>query len=147
MDPVRGKTKKRMRPIRVLLCKPPLDMHSRGIIVVAQALRDAGMEVIYLEASPSIGPGEIVETAIQEDVDIIGLSILSGSPMVIVSRIISEKENKGIPEVPVIVGGIIPEEEIEGLKGIGVEAVFLPGTPLMDIVNCVNKLARSFDER
>lgn len=143
MDVAERKVKKRRRPIRVLLCKPPLDMHSRGIIVVAQALRDAGMEVIYLEASPSIGPREIVETAIQEDVDVIGLSILSGSPIVIVSKIISEKDYRGIPEVPVIVGGIIPDEELEELKRIGVSSVFMPGTPLSEIVDRINEIVLS----
>lgn len=105
--------------IRVLLCKPPLDMHSRGILVVARGLRDAGMEVIYLEASPHIGAKEIIKTALEEGVDIIGLSILSGSPKIIVSRILAMRDQMGISDVPVIVGGIIPDEEVEELRKIG----------------------------
>jgi methylmalonyl-CoA mutase C-terminal domain/subunit len=109
--------------IRVLLAKPPLDMHSRGILVVATALRDAGMEVIYLEASTKVGLNEIVQTAVQEDVDVIGMSIL------------------GIKDVPVIAGGIFPEEEIEELKSIGIAGIFRPGTPTESIADAIRSLA------
>ncbi len=126
--------------IRVLLCKPPLDMHSRGILVVARGLRDAGMEVIYLEASPHIGAKEIIKTALEEGVDIIGLSILSGSPKIIVSRILAMRDQMGISDVPVIVGGIIPDEEVEELRKIGAAGIFLPGTYMETIVKEIYRL-------
>jgi methylmalonyl-CoA mutase C-terminal domain/subunit len=126
--------------IRVLLCKPPLDMHSRGILVVARGLRDAGMEVIYLEASPHIGAKEIIKTALEEGVDIIGLSILSGSPKIIVSRIIAMRDQMGISDVPVIVGGIIPDEEVKELRKIGAAGIFLPGTYMETIVKEIHRL-------
>ena len=126
--------------IRVLLCKPPLDMHSRGILVVARGLRDAGMEVIYLEASPHIGAKEIIKTALEEGIDIIGLSILSGSPKIIVSRIIAMRNQMGISDVPVIVGGIIPDEEVEELRKIGAAGIFLPGTYMETIVKEIYRL-------
>jgi methylmalonyl-CoA mutase C-terminal domain/subunit len=128
------------RRIRVLLCKPSLDMHSRGILVVARALRDAGMEVIYLEASPHIGAREIIKTALEEGVDIIGLSILSGSPKIIVSRILAMRDQMGISDVPVIVGGIIPDEEVEELRKIGAAGIFLPGTYMETIVKEIYRL-------
>jgi methylmalonyl-CoA mutase C-terminal domain/subunit len=128
------------RRIRVLLCKPPLDMHSRGILVVARGLRDAGMEVIYLEASPHIGAKEIIKTALEEGVDIIGLSILSGSPKIIVSRILAMRDQMGISDVPVIVGGIIPDEEVEELRKIGAAGIFLPGTYMETIVKEIYRL-------
>jgi len=125
---------------RVLLCKPPLDMHSRGILVIARALRDAGMEVVYLEASPNVGPGEIIETALQEGVDLIGVSILSGSPVIILSRLIAVRDQKGLTDVPVIAGGIIPQEEVDELKKVGVAATFTPGTYMEDIVKTIHQL-------
>ena len=128
------------RRIRVLLCKPSLDMHSRGILVVARGLRDAGMEVIYLEASPRIGAKEIIKTALEEGVDIIGLSILSGSPKIIVSRIMAMRDQMGISDVPVIVGGIIPDEEVEELRKIGAAGIFLPGTYMETIVKEIHRL-------
>jgi len=126
--------------IRVLLCKPSLDMHSRGILVVARGLRDAGMEVIYLEASPHIGAKEIIKTALEEGVDIIGLSILSGSPKIIVSRIMAMRDQMGISDVPVIVGGIIPDEEVEELRKIGAAGIFLPGSYMEAIVKEIYRL-------
>ena len=127
--------------IRVLLCKPPLDMHSRGILVVARALRDAGMEVIYLEASPHVGVREIIKTALEETVDIIGLSILSGSPKIILSKIIATRDEMGISDVPVIAGGIIPDEEEEELRKLGVAGLFSPGTYMETIVKEIYRLA------
>ena len=129
------------KKIRVLLCKPSLDMHSRGIMVIARALRDAGMEVVYLEASPQVGAREIVQTQMQEAADVIGMSILSGSPLVIVSKLIAERDKHGLQDVPVVVGGIVPDEEVEELKKIGVAAVFHPGTSLNEMVRTVRDLA------
>lgn len=133
----------RQKRIRVLLCKPPLDMHSRGLLVVAQALRDAGMEVIYLEASPRTGISEIIEAAVQEDVQIIGLSILSGSPTIILSKMIALRNRKEISDVPVVVGGIIPEEEVTELKKIGVSGIFPPGTPMGRIVEEIFQIVKN----
>lgn len=130
----------KQKKIRVLLCKPPLDMHSRGIMFVARVLRDAGLEVIYLEASPRVGPSEIVEAAIQEDVDVIGLSILSGSPVIILSRILDIRNQRGIPDIPVIVGGVVPREDLAELKRIGVADIFSPGTPSNKILESICRL-------
>ena len=127
--------------IRVLLAKPPLDLHSRGILVVAAALRDAGMEVIYLEASPKVGIKEIVQAAMQEDVDIIGMSILSGSPEIILTKLLKARDEMGLKRVPVIAGGIFPEEEIEELRGKGIAGIFRPGTSTDAIVKAIRELA------
>lgn len=129
--------------IRVLLAKPPLDLHSRGILVVATALRDAGMEVIYLEASPKVGLREIVQAAMQEDVDIIGMSIMSGSPGIILPKMLKIRDEIGLKHIPVVAGGIFPEEEIEELKAAGVAGIFRPGTPTESIVETVRELAAS----
>jgi len=129
--------------IRVLLAKPPLDLHSRGILVVAAALRDAGMEVIYLEASPKVGLREIVQAAMQEDVDIIGMSIMSGSPGIILPKMLKIRDEIGLKHIPVVAGGIFPEEEIEELKAAGVAGIFRPGTPIESIVETVRELAAS----
>jgi len=129
--------------IRVLLAKPPLDLHSRGILVVATALRDAGMEVIYLEASPKVGLREIVQAAMQEDVDIIGMSIMSGSPGIILPKMLKIRDEIGLKDIPVVAGGIFPEEEIEELKAAGVAGIFRPGTPIESIVETVRELAAS----
>jgi len=129
--------------IRVLLAKPSLDLHSRGILVVATALRDAGMEVIYLEASPKVGLKEIIQAAMQEDVDVIGMSILSGSPELILSKLLRIRDEMGLKHVPVIAGGIFPEEEIEALKAMGVAAIFRPGAPTESIVDAIRELAAS----
>jgi methylmalonyl-CoA mutase C-terminal domain/subunit len=129
--------------IRVLLAKPPLDLHSRGILVVATALRDAGMEVIYLEASPKVGLREIVQAAMQEDVDIIGMSIMSGSPGIILPKMLKIRDEIGLKHIPVVAGGIFPEEEIEELRAAGVAGIFRPGTPIESIVETVRELAAS----
>lgn len=127
--------------IRVLLAKPPLDLHSRGILLVARVLRDAGMEVVYLEASPKVGLREIVQAAVQEDVDIIGMSILSGSPGIILTKLLKIRDEMGLKDVPIIAGGIFPEEEIEKLMSIGIAEIFRPGTPTQSIVDVVRSLA------
>lgn len=121
-----------VHPIRVLIAKPGLDGHDRGAKVIARALRDAGMEVIYTGLHQT--PEQIVETALQEDVEFIGLSILSGAHSVIVPRVMELIRAKGLTDVGVIVGGIIPEDEVAGLKELGVSEVFAPGAPLESIV-------------
>jgi methylmalonyl-CoA mutase C-terminal domain/subunit len=115
------------RAIRVLIAKPGLDGHDRGAKVIARALRDAGMEVIYTGLRQT--PEMIVEAAIQEDVDVIGLSILSGAHTTLVPRIMDLAREAGIEDVPVIVGGIVPNGDVPALTAVGVRAVFGPGTP------------------
>jgi methylmalonyl-CoA mutase C-terminal domain/subunit len=132
------------RKIRVLLAKPGLDGHDRGVKVVARALRDAGMEVIYTGLHKS--PEQIVEAALQEDVDVIGLSSLSGSHMALFPRVIELlKENEMINDALVVAGGIIPDVDVPKLNEIGIKGIFGPGTDTMDIVEFVkSNLKRSF---
>ncbi len=123
------------RPIRVLVAKPGLDGHDRGAKVIARALRDAGMEVIYTGLFQS--PEQIVETAIQEDVDVIGLSILSGAHDVLVPKIIELLKKRKVNDVMVLVGGIIPQEDERRLKKAGIAGVFGPGSPTREIVKFI----------
>ncbi len=125
------------RKIRVLIAKPGLDGHDRGAKVVARALRDAGMEVIYTGLRQT--PEQIVETAIQEDVDLIGLSILSGAHMILVPKVLKIMKERGL-NVPVFVGGIIPPDDAKKLKEMGVAEVFGPGTPLKQIIERVKEI-------
>jgi methylmalonyl-CoA mutase C-terminal domain/subunit len=118
----------RSQPIRVLVAKPGLDGHDRGAKVIARALRDAGMEVIYTGLRQS--PEMIVNAALQEDVDCIGLSILSGAHNVIVPRILALLRESGAGDILVVLGGTIPSQDIPALREAGVAAVFGPGTPL-----------------
>ena len=120
------------RPIRVLVAKPGLDGHDRGAKVVAAALRDAGMEVIYTGLHQT--PEQIVETAIQEDADAVGISILSGAHMTLVPKIVDGLRENGLEDVLVVVGGTIPREDTEELKRRGVTEVFTPGAPTSEIV-------------
>ena len=123
--------------IRVLLAKPGLDGHDRGVKVIARALRDAGMEVIYTGLRQT--PEQIVSAAVQEDVDIVGLSILSGAHMTIFPRVRQLMKQKGLEDVLLFGGGIIPEEDIPRLKQEGVSAIFLPGTSTEDIVSFIQQ--------
>jgi methylmalonyl-CoA mutase C-terminal domain/subunit len=120
------------KKIRVLMAKPGLDGHDRGAKVVARALRDAGMEVIYTGLRQS--PEDIVEAAIQEDVDAIGLSSLSGAHMALFPEVVKVLKKRGAGDILVVAGGIIPDDDIPKLKKAGIKAVFGPGTPLADIV-------------
>jgi methylmalonyl-CoA mutase C-terminal domain/subunit len=128
----------RRKKIRVLIAKPGLDGHDRGAKVVARALRDAGMEVIYTGIRQT--PEMIVEAALQEDVDVIGLSCLSGAHMELFSEVMERLGVKGMGNVVVVAGGIIPEDDIPALKKMGINAVFGPGTPTSDIVKSIKKL-------
>jgi methylmalonyl-CoA mutase C-terminal domain/subunit len=125
------------RKIRVLIAKPGLDSHDRGAKIVARALRDAGMEVIYTGLRQT--PEQIVETALQEDVDVIGLSILSGAHMVLFPRIMELLKKKGMDDVLVFAGGIIPQEDVPALKKMGIKEVFGPGTPTDVLVKFVRE--------
>jgi methylmalonyl-CoA mutase C-terminal domain/subunit len=121
-----------MRKIRVVIAKPGLDGHDRGAKVIARALRDAGMEVIYTGLRQT--PEQIVSAALQEDADAIGLSILSGAHMHICPRVMELLKEKGLGDVLMMVGGIIPDVDIPKLREAGVKGIFLPGTPMQQIV-------------
>jgi methylmalonyl-CoA mutase C-terminal domain/subunit len=125
------------RRIRVLVAKPGLDGHDRGAKVVARALRDAGMEVIYTGLRQT--PEMVAEAALQEDVDVVGLSILSGAHMALVPRILELLEANGQEHVKVFVGGIIPDEDVPKLAELGVTGMYGPGTSTDDIVNDVRQ--------
>ena len=124
------------RPIRVVVAKPGLDGHDRGVKVVARALRDAGMEVIYTGLHQT--PEQIVETAIQEDADAVGVSILSGAHMTLVPRVIELLREQDAGDVVVTVGGTIPNQDIPELKELGVAEVFTPGAPTQAIIDFIN---------
>jgi len=126
------------RPIRVLIAKPGLDGHDRGAKVVANALRDAGMEVIYTGLHQT--PEMIVEAALQEDVDVVSLSILSGAHMTLFPRVRKLMDEKGLQDVYLIGGGIIPEKDAEKLKEMGVKEIFGPGTDTRDVVAFIEGL-------
>jgi methylmalonyl-CoA mutase C-terminal domain/subunit len=123
------------RKIRVLIAKPGLDGHDRGAKVIARALRDAGMEVIYTGLRQT--PEQIVAAAIQEDVDAIGLSILSGAHNVLFPEIMRLLKEEGGDDIVVFAGGIIPEQDVPKLKAIGIREIFLPGTPTSTAVNAI----------
>ncbi len=121
------------RKIRVVIAKPGLDGHDRGAKIIARALRDAGMEVIYTGLHQT--PEQIVETAIQEDADAVGISILSGAHMTLVPRILDGLKENGAEDVLVVLGGTIPTEDADELRRQGVAAVFTPGAPTAEIVD------------
>ena len=125
------------RKIRVLVAKPGLDGHDRGAKVIARALRDAGMEVIYTGLHQTAKM--IVDTAIQEDVDVIGLSLLSGAHMTLFIDVTNLLKKEKIDDVLVVAGGIIPEDDVPALKKAGVSGVFGPGTPCKEIVDFIKK--------
>ena len=123
------------KKIRVLIAKPGLDGHDRGAKVVARALRDAGMEVIYTGLRQT--PEMIVETALQEDVDVVGLSILSGAHMILFPKIMQLLRDNSLDDVLVVAGGIIPDDDVPLLQEMGVRAVFGPGTPMKEIIDFI----------
>jgi len=128
------------RPIRVLVAKPGMDAHDRGAKVIARAFRDAGMEVIYTGLRQT--PQAIVDAAVDEDVDVVGLSILSGAHNTLVPRIMDLLRQAGLDDVVVVVGGIIPDDDIPALKAAGVAEVFGPGSDLDRIVEFVRQAVR-----
>ena len=130
-----------MRKLRVVIAKPGLDGHDRGAKVIARALRDAGMEVIYTGLRQT--PEQIASAALQEDADVIGLSILSGAHNHIAPRLMELLKQKGLDDVLVVIGGIIPDMDIPRLHDIGVKGVFPPGTAMQDIVTFINDHARA----
>ncbi len=129
------------RPIRVLVAKPGLDGHDRGAKVIARALRDAGMEVIYTGLRQT--PEQIVQAAIQEDVDVVAMSILSGAHNHLFPKVVNLLREEGVDDMLIIGGGVIPEEDIPGLKEAGIEEIFTPGTSTKDVVEFIkNNLKR-----
>jgi methylmalonyl-CoA mutase C-terminal domain/subunit len=127
------------RPIRVLIAKPGLDGHDRGAKIIARALRDAGMEVIYSGLRQT--PDQIATAAVQEDVDVVGLSILSGAHNVLFPEILKLLEEKGAGDMVVLAGGIIPDKDIAPLKALGIREIFLPGTPTQTLVDFIRREA------
>ena len=127
--------------IRVVIAKPGLDGHDRGAKVIARALRDSGMEVIYTGLRQT--PEQIVSAALQEDADVIGLSILSGAHMYICPRVMELLREQHMDDVRVVVGGIIPDVDIPKLNAIGISGIFLPGTPMQQIVDYIRQNART----
>ena len=125
-----------MSKIRVVIAKPGLDGHDRGAKVIARALRDAGMEVIYTGLRQT--PEQIVGAALQEDADVIGLSILSGAHMHICPKVMALLKEKGLEHVLVVIGGIIPDVDIPKLQAMGVRGIFLPGSPMQQIIDFIN---------
>jgi methylmalonyl-CoA mutase C-terminal domain/subunit len=130
-----------VRKIRVVIAKPGLDGHDRGAKVIARALRDAGMEVIYTGLRQT--PEQIVGAALQEDADVIGLSILSGAHMHICPKVMALLRERGLDDVVLVVGGIIPDVDIPKLRDAGVKGIFLPGTPMQEIITFINDNART----
>jgi len=125
------------RKIRVLVAKPGLDSHDRGVKIVARALRDAGMEVVYTGLRQT--PEQIVEAAMQEDVDVLAMSILSGAHMTLLPAVMKLMEERGMSDVLVLAGGIIPDEDVPALKEKGIADVFGPGTPTDEIVGYIHE--------
>lgn len=123
------------KTIRILVAKPGLDGHDRGAKYIARALKDAGYEVIYTGIRQSTGA--IVKTAIQEDVDFIGLSLLSGAHNELFPAVVDALKQEGAEDIIVFGGGVIPEDDLPGLKARGVEAVFTPGTPIQDVIDFI----------
>ena len=130
---------KAKRKIRVLIAKPGLDSHDRGAKIVARALRDAGMEIIYTGLRQTAE--QIVETALQEDVDVIGLSFLSGAHTTLFPKIMQLLKRKKLTDILVFAGGIIPQEDVPAIKKLGIKEVFGPGTPTATLVEFVSKNA------
>jgi methylmalonyl-CoA mutase C-terminal domain/subunit len=129
------------RRIRVVVAKPGLDGHDRGAKIVARALRDAGMEVIYTGLHQT--PEQIVETVIQEDADAVGLSILSGAHMTLVPRVVELLREQGVDDVVVTIGGTIPDFDIAALEALGVAKVYTPGTPTQSIIDFIESAVRA----
>ena len=131
------------RPIRVVVAKPGLDGHDRGAKIIARALRDAGVEVIYTGLHQT--PQQVVDAAMSEDADFIGMSILSGAHMTLFSEVMDLLKANDATDIVVFGGGIIPEADIPALESLGVARIFTPGTPTQDVVDWVNDRARASD--
>ncbi|GAB4569586.1 MAG: cobalamin B12-binding domain-containing protein [Anaerolineae bacterium] len=135
----------RNRKIRVLIAKPGLDGHDRGAKVIARALRDAGMEVIYTGLRQT--PEMIAEAALQEDVDVVGLSILSGAHMALAPRILELLRANRLEDVKVIIGGIIPDDDIPRLREMGIAGIYGPGTSMQTVIDDIERMVHSSSEQ
>ncbi|MCL5987977.1 MAG: cobalamin B12-binding domain-containing protein [Candidatus Thermoplasmatota archaeon] len=129
----------REKPIKVLLAKPGIDGHDRGVLVLAKAFRDAGMEVLYVGLLPT--PEDVVDTAINEDVDVIALSLLNGAHLTVFRKVMDIMKNKGIDDISVVGGGTIPDEDKPELEALGISGNYGPGTPLSTIIEHVRMRA------
>jgi methylmalonyl-CoA mutase C-terminal domain/subunit len=130
---------------RVLVAKVGLDGHDRGAKVVARALKESGFEVIYTGLHKT--PKEVADIALEEDVDLIGVSILSGAHNTLIPKLIEELKKRKIEDKPIVVGGIIPDEDFEALKSCGVKAIFIPGTPLKEIIETAERLVEEYRKK
>ena len=128
------------KKIKILIGKPGLDRHDRGAKVIALALRDAGMEVIYTGLHQTVE--QIVKAAVQEAVDVVGLSIMSGAHLPICQKILEMMKNEGIQEIPVVIGGVIPKQDIPNLEKLGIAAVFPGGTPFDEIISGIKEVSQ-----
>jgi methylmalonyl-CoA mutase C-terminal domain/subunit len=128
------------KKIKILIGKPGLDGHDRGAKVIALALRDAGMEVIYTGLHQTVE--QIVKAAVQEAVDVVGLSIMSGAHLPICQKILEMMKNEGIQEIPVVIGGVIPKQDIPNLEKLGIAAVFPGGTPFDEIISGIKEVSQ-----
>jgi methylmalonyl-CoA mutase C-terminal domain/subunit len=133
-----------LRRYRVVIAKPGLDGHDRGAKVIARALRDAGFEVVYTGLFQT--PEQVAEAALQEDADAVGLSVLSGAHMTLIPKVVDELRDRGLDDVLVFAGGIIPDDDREVLTGAGVSGVFTPGAPLAEIVGWLERTLDSKQE-
>ena len=129
----------REKPIKALLAKPGIDGHDRGVLVLAKAFRDAGMEVLYVGLLPT--PEDVVDTAINEDVDVIALSLLNGAHLTVFRKVMDIMKNKGIDDISVVGGGTIPDEDKPELEALGISGNYGPGTPLSTIIEHVRMRA------
>ncbi len=133
-----GKNDMTEKKIKILIGKPGLDGHDRGAKVTALALRDAGMEIIYTGLHQTVE--QIVRTAVQEAVDVVGLSIMSGAHLPICRKLLERMKNEGLQEIPVVVGGVIPKQDIPKLRELGIAGVFPGGTPFDEIISGINEI-------
>ena len=140
MEPGKNQSLSDGKPIKILLAKPGIDGHDRGILVLAKAFRDAGMEVIYVGLLPT--PEEVVDTAVNEDVDVIALSLLNGAHMTVFKKVADLMKNKGINDIAIVGGGTIPDNDKPELEKMGISGNYGPGTPIATIIDHVTERAR-----
>ncbi len=139
MEPGKNQSLFNGKPIKILLAKPGIDGHDRGILVLAKAFRDAGMEVIYVGLLPT--PEEVVDTAVNEDVDVVALSLLNGAHMTVFKKVADLMKNRGINDIAIVGGGTIPDNDKPKLEKLGISGNYGPGTPINTIIEHINQRA------
>jgi methylmalonyl-CoA mutase C-terminal domain/subunit len=139
LDPGKNQSLFKDKPIKILLAKPGIDGHDRGILVLAKAFRDAGMEVIYVGLLPT--PEEVVDTAINEDVDVVALSLLNGAHMTVFKKVADLMREKGVRDIAIVGGGTIPDADKPKLEKLGITGNYGPGTPIAEIINHITERA------